>query len=105
MRRGTTPMYTLGIDGYDLSGMTVYVTVKQGTVVLELTGGDLSIVTDETGSTIVFALTQEQTLGFAEGAASVQVRFIDADGAAYATEIGRIYVSPILKDGVIEYDG
>lgn len=62
MRRGTTPTYTLGIDGYDLSNMTVYVTIQgiYGQQVTK-TGADLSIASDETGSTIVFRLTQEET--------------------------------------------
>lgn len=106
MRRGTTPTYTLTISGYDLTEMTVYVTVRGafGKLITK-TGDDLSISTDETGSVIAFRLTQAETLELNTGRAEVQVRFIDAQGVALATDIGEIAVERVLLPGEIEYRG
>ena len=106
MRRGTTPTYTLTIAGYDLTAMTVYVTIKGifGRTVTK-TGNDLTITTDSTGSTIAFRLTQAETLELLEGKADVQARFIDAQGIALATNIGQIDVERILLPGEIVYLG
>ena len=89
-----------------MTDMTVYVTIRgvYGQQVTK-TGDALSIVADETGSTIVFRLTQQETLTLTEGDANVQVRFIDANGVAMATDIVPIQVKRILLPGVIEYQG
>ena len=86
--------------------MTVYVTVKDSYgVIITKTGDELSISADETGSAIAFRLTQEETLRVKEGKAEVQVRFIDAQGVALATDIGQINIERVLQPGVIEYQG
>lgn len=109
MRRGTTPTFTLFVPGYDLTDMTVYVTIMQvsssASTMLTLTGNEISITADEEGSMIAFQLPQTQTLKFTKGKADVQVRFIDANGNAGATDTGTINIQPILLDGVITYDG
>lgn len=106
MRRGTTPTYMLTISGYDLTEMTVYVTVRGafGKLITK-TDDELSISADETGSTIAFRLTQAETLELNTGRAEVQVRFIDAQGVALATDIGEIAVERVLLPGEIEYRG
>lgn len=106
MRRGTTPTYTLVVNGYDLTAMTVYVTVKgsSGTIITK-TGDDLSISADESGSVIAFRLTQAETLELPEGRGEVQVRFIDAEGVALATDIRAITIERVLLPGEIEYRG
>ena len=105
MIRGTTPAYTLTIAGYDLTQMTVFVTVRgqYGTLVTK-TGDALTVTADATGSTIAFRLTQEETLALTVGRAEVQVRFIDANGIALATEIAPVTVERVLLGGVIEYE-
>ena len=103
MIRGTTPDYILTLDGVDLSGQTVYVTLSQGRTQITKTGNDLSIATDETGSTIAFSLSQEDTLGLAVGNASIQVRFISENGVAQASMIETIGVDKVLLERVIEY--
>ena len=103
MIRGTTPFYTLALSGVDLTGKTVYVTISQHGRKLTKTGGDLSVAADAEGSTIAFALTQEETLDLEVGSVEVQVRFIDAAGIARATEICSVAVGRVLKEGVIEY--
>lgn len=102
MIRGTTPDYILTVDA-DLSDKTVYVTISQLRTRLTLTGDDLSIATDESGSTIAIRLTQQQTLGLAVGRAEVQVKFIDAEGITRATDIRPLTVDRALLERVVEY--
>lgn len=104
MIRGTTPDYILEVNA-DLSDKTVYVTIRQASKKLTLTGDDLLIATDETGSTIAIRLTQEQTLGFVVGDAEVQVKFIGSDGYTQATDVQTITVRRALLERVVEYNG
>ena len=60
---------------------------------------------DDGTSVIAFRLSQTQTLSFREGKAEVQVRFIDAEGIAKATDIKPIAIERILQPGVITYEG
>ena len=103
MRRGTTPDYLLSIPGYDLSECKVYVTVQQYANAITLTSDRLEIEVQDDTTSISFRLTQAETLQFKSGNAEVQVRFIDSEGTAQATDIGRIDIMPILYEDVIEY--
>lgn len=103
MIRGTTPDYILSISGYDLSGKTVFVTIRQGPIKITKSNPELSISTDSKGSTIAFVLSQKDTLSLQEGNAEVQVRFIDSDGIALATEIAPIQVKRVLYERVIAH--
>lgn len=105
MIRGTTPDYVLTLPGIDLTGMTVYVTIRQKNREITLTGAELTVASDGEDSTIAFMLTQKQTLMLNEGQASVQVKFIDASGTVGATKIGRLTIDKALLEKVIEYDG
>ena len=102
MIRGTTPDYVLTVNA-DLTDKAVYVTISQAGVKVTLTNEDMTIVGGET-STIAIRLTQRQTLGLRAGAASVQVRFVDSEGYAQATEIKTLTVSPVLLERVIAYE-
>ena len=106
MIRGTTPIYTLTIDGYDLTEYTVYVTIRNNTTIT-LTGDRPSIASSGSGQTlasaVVFELTQEETLALKTGAGMVQMRFIDQSGTALATDIAQIRIEPVLYERVIEY--
>lgn len=105
MIRGTTPTYTLFVEGYDLTGTTVYVAISKNGEVLVLSGERLSVTGGEEESIVAFGLTQEETLALKEGTAQIQVRFIDSAGVAYATDIRRVTVGKVLQEGVIEYAG
>ena len=100
MRRGTTPAITLTVD-YDITEWTVYVTLRNGGNMLTLTNDALTMTYQNQKTTIALALTQEQTLAFAVGSCEVQVRAIH-DGTAIATNIEKLDVKRILKDGVID---
>ena len=109
--RGTTPDYELIIEGYDLTGATVHVTFSEGRLRIDKTGNDLNIsVTTETRdgvevtiSTITLSLTQRETLYLQEGAASIQVKWINSDGKVLATEIAAANITRALLDKVVEY--
>lgn len=62
---GTTPMFTLKLKRtYDISLTEVhniYVTLKQGNILITKTGADLDIIDEKT---IQFSLTQEESLSF-----------------------------------------
>lgn len=106
MIRGTTPHYTLTIKGYDLTQMSVYVTIRRCDYpVVTLTNDRLTISYDDDTTSIEFSLSQDETLLFEPGNCKIQVRFINSDGDAQATEIGDICVGPILQDGKISYEG
>lgn len=105
MIRGTTPTFTLFVVGRDLTGATVFVTIKNDMRKLVLSGERLSVTGGEEESIVAFGLTQEETLALKEGTAQIQVRFIDSAGVAYATDIRRVTVGKVLQEGVIEYAG
>lgn len=100
MRRGTTPAITLTVDT-DLTGWTVYVTLRNNRKLLTLENERLTIEYANGKSTVAFALTQEETLAFAVGTCEVQIRAIH-DGTAIATTIENLDVGRILKEGVID---
>lgn len=100
MRRGTTPAIVLTVD-HDISDWTIYVTLKNGGNMLTLENDALTVEYANQKTTIAFALTQEQTLAFGIGTCEVQVRAIH-DGTAIATDIQKLDVLRILKDGVID---
>ena len=104
----------LTVENRDLTDKTVFVTLSQGRKKITKTNDELDIravIVDEgqaserTDSVIMFSLTQEQTLSFQEGDTEVQVRFIDSDDYAEATEIVSVEIGAVLLEKVIEYDG
>lgn len=101
--RGTTPDYILTVKGVDLRGMSVIVTIRQGNRELDKGTGDLLITSDGTDSVIALTLSQEDTLYLQEGAAAVQVKFIDVENVARGTDIQTINVNRALYERVIEY--
>ena len=100
MRRGTTPAITLTVDA-DLTGWAVYVTLRNKCHSLTIENDRLTIEAEEGISTVVFALTQEETLALSVGSCEVQVRAIH-NGTAIATDIASVDVGRILLEGVID---
>ena len=103
MYQGTTPPLTLTVAGRDLSGCTVEVYIAQAAV--RIVKRDVQIAADAEGTTVACALTQQETLSLTPGKASVQVRWIDAQGHADATDEAELTVKRILNHTVIEYAG
>lgn len=106
--RGTTPVFSLDLEGVDLGECTVIVTIDQnGTQVIK-SGDNLIIeplVQDDEiiGQTVNVFLSQEDTLEFDVGQADVQVRWIDGSDNAFASEIGTVRFDRVLLEEVIKY--
>lgn len=101
--RGTTPDYVLTLEGYDLSGKTVFVTLAQGGIKNTLTGDRLTIVANEDGSTVAFSLSQAETLRLRAGDAEVQLKCIDERGHVDASGTGRLTIDRALLEREIAY--
>lgn len=101
--RGTTPDYVLVLNGYDLTGKTVYVTLAQGGIKTTLLRDRLTIVAGEDGSTIAFELTQAETLRFKTGEVEVQLKCINSAGKADGSGIGQLTIDRALLEKVITY--
>ena len=100
MRRGTTPTITLTVDA-DIVGWTVYASFRTNGKLFTFENDRLQMTADDDVTTILLTLTQEETLSLDVGTVDVQVRAIK-DGTAIATDIQRVNVGRILKDGVID---
>ena len=107
MTRGTTPTHTFTLPD-DLTSATIsalYITYAQGSkTVLEKTLSDVTI----NGGVITCTLAQADTLKFEVldqhcgcDKVAIQVRMKTSDGAAMASDIMRIPVMDVLKDGEI----
>lgn len=111
MRRGSTPVVTLTVDGQNFDGCRVVVTIDQnGTQVTKKNGtNDVDITKnyDEDGnfvsSTIAVYLSQSDTLAFDVGQARVQLRWINVLGEAEVSDIGAVTFDEVLLERVIEY--
>lgn len=104
MIRGTTPkhIFTLPDCMLDASFDALYITYQQrGMTVLEKTLDDA----ERNGTEIVVRLTQAETLQFTKGSivepVYIQIRAKTVDGDALASDIIKIPVEQILKDGEI----
>lgn len=101
MTRGTTPTYIITVKDFDtLQNNSVRVTFKQNDTCLTLKGEN---ITTEGNKVSVF-LTQEQTLRFRHGIAKLQVRGVDINGTAWASNIVNVPVNSVLCGEVLDYE-
>jgi len=100
MKRGCTPLHVFSVNR-DLRESRVFLTYKQGDdVIVTKTNEDMEISEDG----IAVGLTQEDTLKLkASRRVEVQLRYVNSDGLAEASDIIKMNVDKILQDGVIEY--
>lgn len=77
---------------------SVYITIKQGSKELTKTNGDIKL---EDGNILSVFLAQEDTLNFLGGHIDIQLRAVTNNKMAVASDIKRIPLERILKDGVI----
>ena len=99
MRRGTTPIHTF-IPDIDLTGMEVlFITYAQdGKTILEKTIADVTY----DGEKITVPFTQDDTLAFQTAKhVEIQIRARFPDGSAVASNILKVPVERILKEGEI----
>ena len=106
MIQGTTPAVTLTIPNggdLDLTGAdSVFVTVKQGFRTVTKQGEDLEI----RPQAVTFRLTQEESLGFTEGRAEIQLNWLGADAgdglpSRGATKVKEIEIGRQLRTEVM----
>ena len=102
MYRGTTPLvvFTVNSPTLDLAKMKqIWVTFKS--VLYEKTYelDDLAINVEE--KTVTVQMTQEDTLAFRSGTIKTQIRFLDNNDIAYASNIKEVQLNDVLKEGVI----
>ena len=105
MYQGTTPALTLNVEDADLTDKTVFVTIRCGNYSLTKTGEDVAVSYADGNSTVVIRLTQRETLSMREVYATVQIRFVDENGNADATNKATFNVNSVLYNAVIEYEG
>ena len=111
IRRGTTPTLTITAEGIDFTDKTIYITIAQAnngkltklTKTYPNADGSVWIEASETASDINVILSQHDTLSFQPGRAEVQIRWIEEDGTAHASDIKAITLTKILLEGVIRY--
>ncbi len=106
MRRGTNATHTFTLpEDSELQLVTgayrVFITYMQGTqTVLDLTNEDPKVTVAEKSVTV--ALSQADTLEFRTGApVKVQLRWVDANDDAWASNVMQFNVDDVLKAGVI----
>lgn len=101
--QGTTPYLQVAIEGCDLSeAAVIHVTIEQGTFKrLDLTGERITVEANEEGSVVTAHLTQEETLGFKQGFAELQVRWKDQYGESFEIEVITVNILKALYKGVI----
>lgn len=100
MTRGTTPDIIATLSGVDFSEITsLYVTIRQGSVIVEKTMDDVILKSPD----IHITLSQKETLSFSVNKeAQIQIRGMLNGERAFATNIKKTTIKPILKEGVIE---
>lgn len=103
MYRGTTPTLSIKVNSQlDITDMEqIWVTLKSQSSELTLDKDRVNVVTTEEETKLILQLTQEETLGFINGVAKIQVRFLSGSGMAYASNIKEVNINQILKEGVI----
>ena len=98
--RGTTPTITLTFSDQTLDLTTateVYVTLEQNGEIITKTGEDLTVSAQQ----IELALTQKETLGFAEGNLNIQVNWTTAADQRACSNVKTIQMSKQLLEEVI----
>ena len=99
MRRGTTPTHKFKAPLDLTSASEVFMTYKQeGKTTIEKTKEDMEISENE----ILIEISQTDTLSFSTiGDVEIQCRAKYPDGKVVASQIIRVPVKKILKEGVI----
>lgn len=101
MYRGTTPVIVFRvISALNLSNMKqIWVTMQNAVNEITFNKNDLTVNAEE--NTITLELSQEDTLSFCSGVVKTQIRFLDENDRAYASNIRNLEMGNILKEGVI----
>lgn len=99
MRRYTTPTVTVTVEGVDITGCDVYVTIAQGQHAATFENAPMELVDSDTAISV--DMSQCETAGFRPGLAKVQVNWIDEYGKRNALQEGAIAIDGNLLDRVL----
>ena len=107
MRRGTTPTIIMNVAGDDLSRDNMYITVRQGALLIIKASDEITRTTGEDPDTCILSTTytQEETLSLKAGQeASIQLRIIESDGTVKESGIISLgLIDDVLQEGVLNY--
>lgn len=111
--QGTTPALELTLEDEAVQESTVYITIDQGDFKLTKSSyknnPDIVMVPvwsegeRQIGTDITVFYSQVETLALKPGHARIQVEWVNADGSADASELGRIEIEESLYKGVKVY--
>lgn len=97
----------MNVAGDDLSGDNIYITVRQGALLIIKASDEITRTTGEDPDTCILSTTytQEETLSLKAGQeASIQLRIIEADGTVKESGIISLgLVDDVLQEGVLSY--
>lgn len=103
MIRGTTPSIKFHITSmFEFETIEeVWITLKTWETEETFKYSATEVDIDAENKTITISLSQEDTLAFEDGTVELQLRLLDTNHLAYATDIFEVEMKRILKDGVI----
>ena len=101
MYRGSTPVYTIYMDGLQFSDLAnLQITFTQDhQIMIERSLNDMTI--DTKANTASFSLTQEETMQLKVGTVDKQIRLMNGGGTVTLTRIFRERVEPNIREDLI----
>ena len=101
MYRGSTPVYTIYMDGLEVSDLVnLQITFTQDhQIMIEKPLSEMTVDTE--ANTASFTLTQEETMQLKVGTVDKQIRLMNDEGAVTLTRIFREKVEPNIREDLI----
>lgn len=103
--RGSTPTLRINVKSdVDLSLMKdIWVTLRNNVneVTYKLSESSIVIETTEDKNLLIIKMSQTETLTFTTGPVKIQVRFLDNNNDAFASQILNLSIGDVLKEGVM----
>ena len=97
----------MNVAGDDLSRDNMYITVRQGALLIIKSSDEITRTTGEDPDTCILSTnyTQEETLSLKAGQeASIQLRIIESDGTVKESGIISLgLIDDVLQEGVLNY--
>ena len=103
MKQGTTPTLVFVVPGVDLTEVKAWVTLVSGNKEWDFTGERVAVAYEDEQSLLTIELTQDETFRLPVGTLKAQVRWVDEDEEAFATEEASLQVDGVLMKKVIRY--
>jgi len=101
MYRGSTPVYTIYMDGLEVSDLVnLQITFTQDhQIMIEKSLSEMTVDTE--ANTASFSLTQEETMQLKVGTVDKQIRLMTDEGTVTLTRIFREKVEPNVREDLI----